>query len=108
MEPTKSAFAAEAAHAVVRKYFVRLHKAVADHEVQMKLYSCELIDEATLSMCEADQTGKKILFSLKEKISQMMDDSVINQLCQILKEKKDHQLDSLVQDMRCELLILET
>ena len=99
MESKKSVVAAEAAHAVIRKFFVPLHKAVTDDYVQMELYAGELIDKATLKLGEPER-GRRILFDLQEKTSQKMDDGVINELCKILDQRKDDQMGSLVQDIR--------
>ena len=99
MESKKSVVAAEAAHAVIRKFFVPLYKAVTDDYVQMELYARELISKATLKLGESER-GRRILFDLQEKISQKMDDGVIDKLCQILNERKDDQMDALVQDIR--------
>lgn len=97
-ELAKSAIAAEVAHAVIRKFFVELHKEVTEESVQMELYSSGLIDQSTLSLAESER-GKRILFDLQEKISRTMDDSVIlHTLCQILKK---HKKDSLVQEILC-------
>jgi hypothetical protein len=99
MESKKSVVAAEAAHAVIRKFFVPLHKAITDDYIPMELYARELIDKSTLKLGEPER-GRRILFDLQEKISQKMEDGVIDELCEVLDQRKDDQMDSLVQSIR--------
>ena len=107
MEAKKSVVAAEAAHAVIRKFFVSLHKAVTDDYTQMELYARELIDKSTLKLGEPER-GRRILFDLQEKISQKMEEEVIDELCKILDQRKDDQMDSLVQDIRGKSIMIVT
>ena len=93
--------AAEAAHAVVRKFFARLYKVVVIGDIPMKLYASELIDQSTLSLGQ-EEKGTRILLDLQETISQSMDGGVLDELCKILREE-DTTLNSLTKDIQGKL-----
>ena len=93
---TETRFAAESAHAVIRKFFHSLYQVVVAGGIPMKLYSSELIDQTTLSLVDEQEKGIRILLDVQEKISQSMDGRLLDQFCRILREE-DSNLTNLVQ-----------
>ena len=95
-DSAESRFAAEAAHAVVRKFFANLHKVVVDGDIPMKLYSYELIDQSTLNIADQHEKGTRILLDVQKKISQSMGEGLLDNFCRILRDENST-LTSLVQ-----------
>lgn len=99
MEETETRVAAEAAHAVVRKFFARLYKVVVDGSIPVRLYSEELIEQSTLSLDVEDDMGKRILLDVQQKITQSMNGDLLNDFCRILREE-NKKLTNLVKDIQ--------
>ena len=101
MEETETRVAAEAAHAVIRKFFGRLYKVVAVGSIPANLYSSELIDQSTLTLEERDKgTSLRILLDVQERISQTMNGGrVLDEFCHVLRQE-DSTLTSLVEDIQ--------
>ena len=97
MEETETRVAAEAAHAVVRKFFARLYKVVVDGSIPVRLYSEELIEQSTLSL--KDDMGQRILLDVQQKITQSMNGDLLNDFCRILREE-NKKLTSLAKDIQ--------
>lgn len=95
MEATETKVAAEAAHAVIRKYFASLHKVVVNGNIPIQLYSNGLIDQSTISLSDREK-GTRILLNLQEKISQSMDGNLLRNFCEIL-QKEDSTMANLTE-----------
>ena len=96
--------AAEAAHAVVRKFFARLYKVVVDGSIPVRLYSEELIEQSTLNLDEDDDMGKRILLDVQQKITQSMNGNLLNAFCRILREENT-KLTNLAKDIQGGLML---
>ena len=102
MEETETRVAAEAAHAVIRKFFARLYKVVVDGSIPVRLYSEELIEQSTLSLDGVeDDKGQRILLDVQQKITQSMNGDLLNDFCRILCEK-NKKLTNLAKDIQGE------
>ena len=99
MEETETRVAAEAAHAVVRKFFARLYKVVVDNSIRVRLYSEELIEQSTLNLDQEDDMGKRILLDVQQKITQSMNGDLLNDFCRILREE-NKKLANLAKDIQ--------
>ena len=99
MEETETRVAAEAAHAVVRKFFARLYKVVVDDSIRVRLYSEELIEQSTLNLDQEDDMGKRILLDVQQKITQSMNGDLLNDFCRILREE-NKKLTNLAKDIQ--------
>ena len=96
---TRVELAAEAAHAVVRKFFARLYKVVVDGSIPVRLYSDGLIEQSTLNLDDEDDRGRRILLDVQQKITQSMNGDLLNDLCRILREENT-KLTNLAKDIQ--------
>ena len=99
MEETETRVAAEAAHAVIRKFFASLYKVVVDGSIPVRLYSEELIEQSTLSLDVEDDKGQRILLDVQQKITQSMNGDLLNDFCRILREE-NKKLTNLAKDIQ--------
>lgn len=99
MEETETRVAAEAAHAIVRKFFARLYKVVVDGNIPVRLYSEELIEQSTFNLARGGDMGKRILLDVQQKITQSMNGDLLNDFCRILCEENT-KLTNLAQDIQ--------
>ena len=104
-DSAESRFAAEAAHAVIRKFFASLHKVVVEGGIPMKFYSRELIDQSTLNIADQHDKATRILLDVQKKISQSMGGGLLDNFCRILREENST-LTSLVQAIQGNSLMI--
>ena len=97
--------AGEAAHEVVRKYFVQLCSAITSSDVLCHLYANNLIDQVTFeryvetgSGLTTTEKGRLVVLQVQRSVSRGVNvgaGSEITKLCKILRDERDQALNEL-------------